>query len=161
MKIGVISDTHLTGYDGKFKRVLDDHFRAADLILHAGDLTSISVLRLFGNKDVRAVYGNTDTFPVRNHLCDKLVLDVNGFKLGLIHGWGIPAPIEENIAGQFDRVDCIVFGHTHRPVNKVRDDVLYFNPGSATCNRFSPYGTVGMLDIGRTITGEIIELRGN
>ena len=161
MKIGVISDTHVTECDGKLKRVLDNHFRTADLILHAGDLTDVSILHLFGDKEVHAVYGNTDPFAVRNHLSDKLVLDVNGFRLGLIHGWGMPAQIEENITGQFDRVDCIIFGHTHKPVIRVREGVLYFNPGSATCNRFSPFGTVGMLDIGKTITAEIIELRDN
>jgi putative phosphoesterase len=143
VKVGVIADTHLTGYDGRLERILDHHFSGAELILHAGDLTDISVLDLFGQKEVRAVYGNTDPPPVRHLLCDKLILDVQGFRLGLIHGCGTPTQIEETITAQFDCVDCI----------------LYFNPGSATCNRFTPYGTVGVLDIGKTITGEIIALQ--
>jgi putative phosphoesterase len=159
VKVGVIADTHLTGYDGRLERILDHHFSGAELILHAGDLTDISVLDLFGQKEVRAVYGNTDPPPVRHLLCDKLILDVQGFRLGLIHGCGTPTQIEETITAQFDCVDCIIFGHTHRPVNRVKAGILYFNPGSATCNRFTPYGTVGVLDIGKTITGEIIALQ--
>jgi uncharacterized protein len=56
-------------------------------------------------------------------------------------------------------VDCLISGHTHRPFNQVEGGVLRFNPGSATGNRFFPFNTVGVLEIGETITGEIIELR--
>jgi len=41
----------------------------------------------------------------------------------------------------------------------VQKGVLHFNPGSAACDRFFPFNSVGILGIGKTISGEIIELR--
>jgi predicted phosphodiesterase len=33
--------------------------------------------------------------------------------------------------GEFKNVDCVVYGHTHKPANHVKDNILFFNPGSA------------------------------
>lgn len=161
MRIGVVSDTHLTGHDEKLGQVLEDHFRDCDLILHAGDLVDPSVLDLFGRKDVRAVYGNADPERVKQILSDRMVLDLNGRRLGLIHDCGMSTLNGIEKPQGIGTVDCLVFGHTHRPVNCVKGGVLYFNPGSATSNRFSRFNSVGILEIGKTITGEIIELREN
>ena len=60
---------------------------------------------------------------------------------------------------KFGRVDCLIFGHTRRPCNRVKKGVLCFNPGSATGNRFFSFNSIGVLEIGKTITGEIVELR--
>ena len=60
MRIGVISDTHLPGYDKKLKTIVERYFRDVDLILHAGDLVDLGVLEVFGNRPVKAVCGNMD-----------------------------------------------------------------------------------------------------
>lgn len=159
MKIGVISDTHLRGYDEKLRRILDRPFHGADLILHAGDLTDIAVLDVFDRKEVRAVYGNADPPPVRRLLLDQLLIEVNGFRLGLVHTCGVFSRMDETMEKKFGRLDCLIFGHTHRPFNQVVNGVLYFNPGSATQNRFSPFDSVGVIEVGKTIIGEIVELR--
>ena len=159
MKIGVISDTHLKGYDERLKRIFEDHFSDVDLILHAGDLIDISVLDMFEGKEIKAVYGNMDPPEVRKILPDKLVLDVKGYKVGLIHGWGTPFGMERKLRKEFDDIDCLVYGHTHKAVNRVRDNILFFNPGSATERRFSTRNTIGILEINDKITGKIIELR--
>jgi uncharacterized protein len=159
VKVGVISDTHLRGYDEKLRRILEHPFHGVDLILHAGDLTDLAVLDLFDRKEVRAVYGNADPPRVRNLLPDQMVLDINGFRLGLIHDCGIAPPMNGAMGKKFGHVDCLIFGHTHQPCNRKEGDLLYFNPGSATGNRFFPFNTVGILEVGKTITGEIIELR--
>lgn len=159
MKIGVISDTHLRGYDEKLRRILERPFSGADLVLHAGDLTDLAVLDVFDRKEVLAVYGNADPPPVRHLLPDQLVLDVNGFRLGLVHVFGVSSRLDETMEKKFGRLDCLVFGHTHRPFNRMVNGVLYFNPGSATGNRFLPFDSVGVIEVGKTITGEIFELR--
>jgi predicted phosphodiesterase len=41
VKIGVISDTHLDDYDEKMRKSIEDHFRDADMILHAGDMVDL------------------------------------------------------------------------------------------------------------------------
>jgi putative phosphoesterase len=158
VKIGVISDTHLTGCDERLTRLLKDHFRDADLILHAGDLVDMSVLDAFAGKDVKAVCGNMDLPSVRQSLPKKLVLDLNNYKVGLIHGWGMPFGIERKLLKEIGRVDCLVYGHTHRAANAVKDGILFFNPGSATDRRFASHNTIGILEIGDGIRGEIIEL---
>jgi uncharacterized protein len=158
VKIGVISDTHLTSCDERLTRLLKDHFRDVDLILHAGDLVDIRVLDAFADKDVKAVCGNMDPHSVRQLLPKKLVLELNNYKVGLIHGWGMPFGIEKKLLKEIGHVDCLVYGHTHRARNAVRDGILFFNPGSATDTRFASRNTIGMLEIGEGIKGEIIEL---
>jgi putative phosphoesterase len=159
MKIGVISDTHLAGYDEGLKRLLNDHFLDVDLILHAGDLVDIGVLDIFAGKDVRAVCGNMDPPSVRRMLPERLIFNLNNFTIALIHGWGMPFGIENKLLKEIGRVDCLIYGHTHRAANVVRDGVLFFNPGSATDRRFATLNTVGILEVGKGIKGEIIELQ--
>jgi hypothetical protein len=138
--------------------LLHDHFRDVDLILHAGDLVDIRVLDAFTGKDVKAVCGNMDPLSVRKSLPDRLILSINNYSVGLIHGWGIPFGIENKILNKIGHVDCLVYGHTHRAVNEVKNGILFFNPGSATDKRFASRNTVGILEIGEKIEGEIIEL---
>ncbi|MFB3924922.1 MAG: metallophosphoesterase family protein [Syntrophales bacterium] len=159
MKIGVISDTHLKGCDDSIRQTADRYFADAELILHAGDLVDIGVLDAFKGKEVIAVYGNMDSLHVKNVLPPKRVLEIKGFKVGLIHGWGPPFGLKEKLKKEFDRVDCLVFGHTHFPYNRQRGGILYFNPGSAS-NRvlFPGKRTVGLLEIDEFISGKIIEI---
>ena len=159
MKIGVISDTHLTGCDGTLKASLINHFDDVDWIIHAGDLVELAVLDLFAPKPALAVHGNSDSGRVRSLLPRQLSLDVGGFRLLVVHdagsvGWDAGQP--QNLVGA---CDCLVFGHTHRPVNRNAGGILYFNPGSATHNRCAPVATIGILEIGVEIRGEIIELQ--
>ena len=158
MKIGVISDTHLAGCDERLKRIVHDHFKDVDLILHAGDLVDMRVLDIFEGKDIKAVYGNMDPSSVRELLPNRLILTLNNYRIGLMHGWGMPFGIENKILKEMGSIDCLIYGHTHRATNVFRDGILFFNPGSATDKRFAPRKTIGILEIGQRINGEIIEL---
>ncbi len=160
MKIGVISDTHLNTSDDRLERIVENYFRDADLILHAGDVVELDVLDVFKGKKVYAVSGNMDYDSVREVFPEKRVLDIAGRKIGLIHGWGSPDGLEEKIIREFEDVECIVYGHTHRAVNEMKDGVLFFNPGSPTDRRFARHNSIGILDIGEEITGRIIYLKG-
>lgn len=158
MKIGVISDTHLKFRDKKLERIIEDHFADAELILHAGDLVRLDILNVFEGKKVYAVSGNMDSEEVIQTLPSKRIVEIGGHRIGLIHGWGNPSGIEERISREFEDVVCLVYGHTHCPVNERRDNILFFNPGSPTDRRFAPYNSVGILDVSETIEGEIIRL---
>ncbi len=159
MKIGVISDTHLNGYDDRLRRLMDDHFYDVSLILHAGDLVDIRVLDAFAGKDVKAVCGNMDPQSVRQYLPDRLILNIENYRVGIIHGWGMPFGLENKLLKEVGQVDCLIYGHTHRAVNKIREGILLFNPGSATDKRFASHNTIGILEIGEKIKGEIVELQ--
>jgi putative phosphoesterase len=158
MKIGVISDTHLRFRDKELERIVEDHFADAEIILHAGDLVRLDILDVFAGKEVYAVCGNMDSEEVVQSLPVKRIIKVRDHRIGLIHGWGDPFDIEDRIRAEFEDVACLVYGHTHRPVNEKKDGTLFFNPGSPTDRRFSPCNSVGILDVNETIRGEIIRL---
>lgn len=159
VKIGVLSDTHISGFDKNLKHVIDEYFSDVDIIFHAGDLIDLRVLEMFGDKKVRAVCGNMDNSRARQELPEQLMMDINGYKIGLIHGWGSPEGIEKKLLNKLGKLDCIVFGHTHYPVNQKIDGVYFFNPGSAVDKRFAAFRSIGILEVGSDITGRIITIK--
>jgi uncharacterized protein len=156
MKIGVISDTHLREPSPELMRLTGTVFKDVDMILHAGDIVSLQVLRAFQGKKVVAVRGNMDLPDSQGILNDLEIVEVDNFRIGLTHGWASPAGLEQKIRKKFDRVDVIVYGHSHIPANHVVDGILFFNPGSFKSDWRSKEMTVGILTLGDKITGEII-----
>ncbi|MBP7342637.1 MAG: metallophosphoesterase family protein [Smithellaceae bacterium] len=159
VRIGVVSDTHVSGFDQTLKNNIDEHFSDVDLVFHAGDLVDLCVLDLFGDKDVRAVCGNMDNRRAQEELPEQRVMEIGGFRIGLIHGWGSPEGLERKLADKLGKVDCIVFGHTHYPMNKRVNGIYFFNPGSAMDKRLARSRSLGILEIGEDITGRIILLK--
>jgi len=158
IKMGVISDTHLTDYDEKMRKCVTEHFGDVDMILHAGDLVDLRVLGIFQGKEVKAVSGNMDNIYVKEKYPAHLLFEIKGFKFLLIHGWGSPSGIEEKISAGFQNVDCIVYGHTHKPANHKKDNILFFNPGSAVDRYIGSSRTIGILEIDKDIEGRIINI---
>ena len=158
MKIGVVSDTHVSRIDQLPTRLVDS-LKEVDLIVHLGDYTGrelLDGLRRLG--DFRGVFGNMDTSAVRAELPEKEVVDVNGKRLGLIHGWGAPWGIHKKIKDHFKGVDAVLYGHTHMAKNELVDGILFFNPGSATGRFPALRKTYGILVIEESLQGEIIAI---
>jgi putative phosphoesterase len=158
MRIGVLSDTHIHQVSKDFRDLLARHFSQVDVIFHVGDYTSPVVVDYLGSKDFHGVYGNMDPYAIREALPEKKIVEIGGFRFGLIHGWGSPHGLEERVLAQFSEVDVIVFGHSHRAMNEVVQGVLLFNPGTATGFSSSGVHTVGILECGDTVEGKIIDL---
>ncbi|MFC1594488.1 metallophosphoesterase family protein [Candidatus Omnitrophota bacterium] len=160
MKIGVISDTHIPTQAQDIAPEVYEAFSGVDLILHAGDLVQLSVLESLKNiAPVRAVYGNMDTPAVRAVLPVKDIIQCENFTIGLMHGYGSAHNLEEKVASEFqEKVDVIVFGHSHKAVNETRGWILYFNPGSPTDDTFAEFKSFGILEIEKKITGQIIKI---
>jgi len=158
IRIGVLSDTHLKEPHSEFKRIIETHFKEVDKILHAGDFVNRSIAEyLSSQKELIAVFGNMDPQDIREAFPHKRVIEMGGFKIGLIHGGGPPFGIESRVRGAFDGVDVIVYGHTHTPANHHVTNILFFNPGSPT-RSFIDRPTLGILSIGEKVEGEIIML---
>jgi putative phosphoesterase len=158
MKIGVISDTHLKEPYFEFKKVIELHFKDVEKIFHAGDFVDWSIAEyLSSQKELIAVYGNMDSREIGKAFPEKRVIELQGFKIGLIHGGGSPFGIESRIRGEFDEVDAIVYGHTHTPANHQVKNTYFFNPGSPT-RSFIHKATLGILHLGEKIEGEIIKI---
>ena len=130
------------------------------MILHAGDIVSMEVLDAFKGHKLIAVAGNKDGAEVRKHLPEKLVLEIGGFTIGLIHGWGPPWGLAKRVAACFDDVQCLVFGHSHWACKqRDREGVFFFNPGSFSSSIFSGWRrSIGILTVDEEIRAEIIRL---
>jgi putative phosphoesterase len=159
MQILVISDTHLTD-PNDFPATLVEVAHSSDLIIHAGDFVSTDIFEfLTGLGPVEAVRGNCDEPALRGRLPLKKVVDVDGVKIGIIHGSGAPFGMARRVAAEFQDVNAVVYGHAHKPAKDIIGGVLVINPGSPTSNRFQNRDTYAMLTTnGDTITGEILDV---
>ncbi|MDY6794863.1 MAG: metallophosphoesterase family protein [Actinomycetota bacterium] len=138
IRIGLVADTHIPKVAPNLPAYLLDVLSGVDLILHAGDLVEVSVLeRLRELAPTRAVAGNMDRPEVRAVLPEREVMDLEGARVGLIHGWGSPFGIERRVLSRFQGMDVVVFGHTHKPLVEKRKGTLLVNPGTPNDRRFS------------------------
>jgi putative phosphoesterase len=151
MKIGVVSDTHATSFTQLPDQILRT-LAEVDLIIHTGDFVTRDVLDgLKRLGEVKAVQGNMDSEELKRILPEKELLEIEGRRIGIIHGWGSPHGIDDRVGGMFEDVDIIVYGHSHYSQNEVKKGILFFNPGRAK-NSF------GILTIDREVRGKIINL---
>jgi putative phosphoesterase len=162
MRLGIISDTHLSSLTGDFIDLVKDRFADCDLIVHAGDFTSPEIYRYLREQtsgNLVAVHGNMDPPELRKLLPEQLVFKKLGIKIGLIHGWGGPSDLEERIARRFSDqgVRCIIYGHSHNGVSHQRGDILFFNPGSPTDRYHARMNSIGYVSIKNgELVGEIV-----
>jgi uncharacterized protein len=149
VRIGVLSDTHLRSPDARLERILENLFADADMILHAGDIVTRGVLDRLLEAGVIAVAGNMDDYDVLDELPQTRIVEAEGRRIGLIHGWGSRVGLEQRILGRFQdkAVDLVVYGHSHKPFWSVVHGVPMFNPGSASNNSIYGCGTVGVIEL--------------
>jgi putative phosphoesterase len=144
VRLGVISDTH-----GQLRPEVFDVFAGVDHILHGGDVGPLDLLAdLEAIAPVTAVYGNTDGSDVRARLPQVARLELDGFRIVVTHGdqFGSPTPARLNAA--FPDAEILVFGHTHRPLLTLVDQVVtVINPGGAGPRRFDLPASVGILEL--------------
>lgn len=132
--VGLISDTHIPSKSRKIPDRVLEVFKDADLIIHAGDLVAIDVVReLEAIAPVIAVYGNMDPVGVRSHLLEIDSVRCFNWNIGVVHNPGTLIGLRgaEKIAGE-NGFNVLIFGHTHRPCVEWRGKVLFVNPGSPT-----------------------------
>jgi uncharacterized protein len=157
MKIGVVSDTH----SNEVPQQVFAAFRNVDLIIHAGDFADIGVLKLFQKiKEVKAVWGNADGADIRKLLPAKQLITAGKFRIGVYHGEGPGTKVLERVQQEFkkEKLNAVIFGHSHQAFNETIKGVLYFNPGSPNdvCAANRSYGLLEVTDKG--IVGTIIKL---
>ncbi len=159
MKIGVVADTH----SHKLPAQMLSDFKNVDVIVHAGDFCTLDILKeLERVQEVKAVYGNMDGKEIRSLFPRSRILKLGDVTIGLFHGEGAPQTLLEKVKSEFHgkKVDAVVFGHSHQPMNEVIDQVLYFNPGSPNDKVFAPYCSYGILELkGKEIEGNIIKVK--
>ncbi len=158
IRAGVLSDTHLRRVTPELREICERHFKGVDILIHAGDVVSPDVVKYLEAWPFQGVHGNMDPPEVRALLPSAKVVELGGRRIGLAHGDGSPEGLEERVSRLFTDVDVIVYGHSHRPTNVVKGGVLFFNPGTATGFSRTGSHTVGLLELGDKVIGQIMEL---
>jgi len=148
IRIGVVADTHVGETLPELPAAVLDALAGSDLILHAGDITCLSVLEQLGDiAPVVAVQGDHDR-EAGIDLPTSRIINVRGRRIGLAHGRRTRA-IEMPAAGMslarghavllgmhrslrrhFGPVDLIVHGHLHIPVDIEVRGTRIFSPGA-------------------------------
>lgn len=165
MRLAIISDTHLPRGGRGLPEACLARLRAADLILHAGDLVAAEVLealRALG-PPVAAVHGNVDAPDVRAALPERQVVDAAGVAIGLVHDAGPAAGRLARLRAAFGDCAAVVLGHSHIPLHETSADGAFqiFNPGSPTDRRRQPQHTMGEATVrDGTIAFRLIALDG-
>lgn len=148
--IGLIADTH-----GLLRPTAVAALQGASLILHAGDVGKAEILEeLQRIAPLYAIRGNVDRGKWAVILPATDVVAHGEYLFYLLHD------LEElDITPAVAGFHAVISGHSHQPKIEWRDDVLYFNPGSAGPRRFKLPITVGRIRVAdHTLQPEIIEL---
>lgn len=161
MKIVVLSDTHAKDLTDLHERILED-LNSVDLIIHAGDYTSISFLdQLMELGEFKGVHGNMDPEEIKAELPGEAIFEFEGFRIGVTHPaeGGSPFGLVERVKTKLgDDLDLIIYGHSHKPELKRKGNTIFFNPGSATGAFPAKYKTYGIITIGDKIEVGIVTL---
>jgi putative phosphoesterase len=151
MLIAVISDTHLPRGARRLPDACVESIAGADLLLHAGDFSTLEVLRELEaiGPPVVGVHGNVDTAELRRLLPAERIVEADGVHIAMVHDAGPRAGRVERMRRRFgERADLVVFGHSHMPLHdQAPDGFQILNPGSPTERRRAPAHTMGRIRI--------------
>ena len=134
-KIGIISDTH-----GLLRQEVLDILQTCDWILHAGDFDRPEILeqlRYLGS--IYAVRGNNDIGWAEN-LSSALRFRIEGVEFFMTHN-------RKDVAWDLGNTQVVVFGHSHKYLEKITDGRLWLNPGSCGYSRFGGEVTMAVMTV--------------
>jgi uncharacterized protein len=160
VRVVVLADTHAPRRWRACPPRVARELRGADLILHAGDVCTASVLaELEQYAPVTAVLGNNDDPDVAAWgAAPTAELDLDGVRVAMLHDSGPSSGRLARMHRAFPEADLVVFGHSHIPLDQSGYGLRIFNPGSPTDRRRQPHGTLGVLRIeqGRLAEASIV-----
>ena len=133
MKILIVSDTHR--YHKYYDKMLEKE-ESVDLLIHLGDLEGGEYyIEQTAGCPVHMVAGNNDMFT---QLPREKEIRLGNKKVFITHGhyYYVSAGYERICQEALRRkVDIVMFGHIHRPVQVEKHGVLLLNPGSISYPR--------------------------
>lgn len=120
----------------------------SDLILHAGDFVSVTVLEALRElAPVEGVCGNMDEEDVRAQLPERRIVEVEGVRIGMVHDAGPALGRAARLVEAFPGCAAVVYGHTHVPEASRVGEAWVLNPGSPTERRSSPHHGMAVLNV--------------
>ena len=153
MKIGVVSDTH---NNLKNIEIIINLFNdiKVPIVIHTGDISNANTLEKFSklNSELIGVYGNNDrNEPGLEEVAQKYNfqfqepprrLSLLDREIVIFHEPdNIDKFLSENLL-----INVVLYGHTHRYENNIRNGVLYFNPGESAGMQEGS-NAIGILDL--------------
>jgi putative phosphoesterase len=159
MRVVVLADTHLTdNVAARLSPPLLEAIASADVLLHAGDVTTPATLEEFSSlATLYCVLGNNDT-ALAGLVPEELNVTLEGVKVAMIHDSGSRTGRAARLATRFPDADLVVYGHSHVPDDSEGlGGQRLFNPGSPTQRRTQPQRTYGVLELrgGEILSHEI------
>lgn len=133
MKILIVSDTHKK--NDNFFRVLE-MVEPVDMVIHCGDIEgSEYAISARSGCPVEMVAGNNDFF---SSLPMEREFEIEKYRVLVTHGHHYYVSMGNEILKEEARargVNIVFYGHTHRPLIDISDDVTIINPGSISYPR--------------------------
>jgi len=165
VRIGLLTDTHLSSDRSLLWDSVSKAFQGVDLILHGGDIVWPAVLDWLEEiAPTLAARGNNDLGFDDPRVQDTQWLDVEGFRLAMVHDMEPETrPIAELTSRYLggEPADILVTGHTHFERIDYRDGVLQINSGSPVHPHLwsTRLGSVGLLELERgSLTARVMQL---
>jgi len=145
LRLAILADTHLPRGARRLPDACLELIEAADLVIHAGDLTGTSFLDELEAVAPRlcAVHGNVDDPEVVARLPATAMVDADGATLAVVHDAGPRRGRLERLRKRFPEADAVIFAHSHLPLHERDRGFEIFNPGSPTERRRAPAHTMG------------------
>lgn len=135
MKLAILSDTH-----GLLRPEVVEHLKAADAILHGGDINKPGIVeQLRQYAPLYVVRGNNDKEWAED-LPHHLTVTLDGVTFCMVHN-------KKEVPSDLSEVDAVVFGHSHKYVQEEKGGILWLNPGSCGPRRFHQEITMMMADV--------------
>lgn len=133
MRILIVSDTHR--HNENYFKVLEKT-GPYDMVIHCGDAEGSEYAISEGaGCETKIVLGNNDFF---SGLPKEIETQIGKYKVLITHGHTYYVSTNRELIKQ-DAVqrgfDIVMYGHTHRPVVDIGNDVIAINPGSLSYPR--------------------------
>lgn len=167
MRVGLISDTHLPSLIRDLDALGPEpaaFLATVDLILHAGDISTRSVLDWCERfAPVLAARGNHDAFD-DPRLADRQIVELEGWRIGMTHDLRPRAASPAELAALHfggAELDVLIGGDTHAERLERRGGAVIVNSGSPNLphNKETRLGTAGLLELERgRLRAEIVLL---
>ena len=101
---------------------------------------------------LKAVQGNMDELALKKELPLKEIIVCDDVKIGVTHGhMGESRDAFKNAMACFkdDKMDVVIFGHSHQAFKEQIGPTLYFNPGSPNDVVKAKFFSYGLISWGR------------
>lgn len=133
MKVLIVSDTHR--HNENFIKVFN-RVTPVDMVIHCGDAegSEYEICEVAGCP-VEIVMGNNDFF---SNLPREKEVHIGNYKVWILHGHNYYVSTGNETLKREARgkgVDIVMYGHTHRPLIDIENDLITVNPGSLSYPR--------------------------